>query len=211
MTEWDLAGAVRRIRRRADMSQRQVAEACGVAATVVAKAEARTRDLPTLVVSRLAAVAGLRLALLDSATGDEVQPMTDDAVRDAGDRHFPAHLDTRHGDDDWWGTEHRPRTRQPRYTYDVDRRLRDRRRREATPDDHHAPAPGDSLTERAAARRQERWRRVAEERERWFLANAGRVRPDPFTCTCPPGCDEVAHPDDDLAHAEECACRCDLD
>jgi HTH-type transcriptional regulator/antitoxin HipB len=210
MTEWELAGAVRRIRRRADMSQRQIAQACGVGPSVVAKAEAGTRDLPTGLLARLAAAAGLRLALLDSATGAEVEPMSHDAVRDAGGRLFPAHLDTRHGDDDWWGTEHRPRTRQPRYTFDIDRRLRDRRRRAATPTDHHVPTPGDSLAERAAARRQEAVRREADERQRWFLDPARARLPDSFTCWCPPECDEEEDGADELAHTGSCECRCDL-
>ena len=215
MTEWDLAGILRRIRRQADMSQREIALACGVATSVVSKAEARSRDLPVQLLTRLAAVAGLRLAVLDAVTGAEVQPMRQDAVRDAADRQFPAHLDTRHGDDGWWGGPHRPRLRPPRYTFDRDRGMRDDRRREVElPDDHHVPRIGDSLAERAAARRDQAARRAAERRaeaHRAWVAAGCPVRPDdPPACSCPAGCEYAEGSNEDLAHAEECACRCDV-
>ena len=103
-----------------------------------------------------AALAGLRLALLDGA-GDEVAPMSDDAVADMGGRRFPAHLDTRHSDEGWWHGPHRYGREQPWYTFDRDRRMRDRTgARDGTPDDHQLPQPGDSPAERAEARRRER-------------------------------------------------------
>jgi transcriptional regulator with XRE-family HTH domain len=209
MTEWDLAGAVRRIRRAADMSQRELALAAGVSPSVIARAETETRDLPVRLLARLAALADLRLALLDPA-GAEVAPMDGDAVRDAAGRLLPAHLDTRHGDDHWWGGEHRPRTRQPRYTFDVDRGVRDSRRRDGAPTDHHVPRPGDSLAERAEARQEETHRRVAEERERRFREHPPGPVPDPFTCWCPDECDDVADLGRELPHAQTCTCRCDL-
>jgi ribosome-binding protein aMBF1 (putative translation factor) len=43
---FDLAAALRRIRRRADLSQRELAAALGTAASVIAQAETRRRDLP---------------------------------------------------------------------------------------------------------------------------------------------------------------------
>ncbi len=209
MTEWDLAGALRRIRRTADMSQREIAVAAGVAPTVIAKAETETRGLPVHLVARLAALAGLRLALLDDA-GAEVAPMDQDAVRDAAGRLLPAHLDTRHGDDRWWGGEHRPRTRQPRYTFDVDRALRDRRRAAAVPADHHVPRAGDSLAERAAARREEQLRQAEEERRRAAIARPLTPVPDPFACVCPAQCDDVEDLGRELPHVDACLCRCDL-
>jgi transcriptional regulator with XRE-family HTH domain len=209
MTELDVPGALRRIRRRADMSQRQLADASGMAASVVAKVEAGTRDLPVRAFARLAAVAGFRVALLD-ASGIPVDPMTSGSVRDAGGRLFPAHLDTRHGDEDWWGGPHRPRLRQPRYTFDMDRGRRDWLRSDrGMPDDHHVPRPGDSLEERAAERRRATARRAAERRQRHFLATLGR-QAEPFDCTCPAGCEYAEGRNEDLGHAAECACRCDV-
>ena len=77
--------------------------------------------------------------------GTRWPPMAADAVRDMGNRRFPAHLDTRYGDEGWWHGPHRYDREQPWYTFDRDRRTRDRyRRRDGTPDDHQLPQPGDS-------------------------------------------------------------------
>src|SRR3954447_1421931 len=97
-----IGALLRRIRRTADLSQRQLADGLGVARSTVARAETGERDLPATVLARAAELAGLRLALGDG-TGAEVAGMDPDAIRDAGGRHFPAHLDPRHGDI-WWGT-----------------------------------------------------------------------------------------------------------
>jgi transcriptional regulator with XRE-family HTH domain len=204
-----LGDLLRRIRRLADCSQRELADRVGTSKTAIAGAESGTRDLPASVLARAAGVAGGRLAVLD-ASGGELTPMDPDGVRDAAWRHFPAHLDTRHGDDRWWGGVHRPRTRQPRYTFDLDRELRDLRRAGAVPADHHVPRLGDSLAERAAARREEALDRAAEQRRRTFLERPPTPVPDPFTCWCPAACDDVPDVGRDLPHADTCTCRCDL-
>src|SRR4051794_9766412 len=95
---FDLAAALRRIRRSADMSQRELSAVTGLAVSTLGHAEAGTRDLPVGGLIRAAAVAGLRLVLVDD-TGQEVAGMSADAVRDMGGRRFPAHLDTRYSDD----------------------------------------------------------------------------------------------------------------
>jgi hypothetical protein len=100
------------------------------------------------VLARAAALAGLRLALLD-AEGQEVPGMVDGSVRDEGGRRFPAHLDTRHGDVDWWHDDGRYSRVQPWYTFDRVRETRDHWRvRLGTPEDHQLPRPGDSPAER---------------------------------------------------------------
>jgi transcriptional regulator with XRE-family HTH domain len=215
MTEMDVAGALRRIRRVADLSQRELAAACGVAPAVVAKAETGARDLPVRLLLRFATVAGFQLALVDEA-GSVVTPMRSDTVRDAAGRLFPAHLDTRHGDEDWWGGPHRPRLPNPRYTFDRSRACRDAGRRSApVPADHHLPEPGDSLADRAAARREEALRRHGARQEaerRARLATSGASAPDWGTgCTCPPGCEYAEESNEDLTHAPGCACTCDVD
>ena len=106
MSTFDLPGALRRIRRIADLSQRELAAAAGMSPSAIGHAETGTRDLSVRSIARLATVAGLRLALVDES-GDEVEPMSPAAVRDRADRRFPAHLDTRHGDDGWWHDWHR--------------------------------------------------------------------------------------------------------
>ena len=193
------------------MSQRELALAAGVSAAAVGRAEAGG-DLRVGQLVRIAALCGLRLALLDSS-GTEVTPMRTDTVRDGAGRSFPAHLDTRHGDDDWWGGEHRPRLQPPRHTFDRDRALRDARRGASAPEDHHVPQDGDSLADRSAARRAQVAHRAdvrrAEAHRAWVAA--GRpAHPDDWVCTCPAGCEYAEGQDEDLAHAAGCACGCDV-
>jgi hypothetical protein len=89
--------------------------------------------------------------------------------------------------------------------------MRDRyRRRDGTPDDHQLPQPGDSPQERSAARRRAAARARAEERERRFLAGEFRHVADGFTCTCPPGCDELDDRSGRPVHTDDCPCSCDL-
>jgi transcriptional regulator with XRE-family HTH domain len=207
---FDLAGVLRRIRRRADLSQRELAERCGLPQSAVAQAETGRRDLPSRALGRAAAVAGLRLALLDG-DGREVSGMSDEAVRDMSGRRFPAHLDTRHSDEGWWHDAHRYSRYQPWYTFDRDRGRRDAyRNRRGTPDDHQLPEPGDSPTDRALARRREYWRRRAQERRRRFLAGEFAAEDIGFSCTCPPRCDALDDRSGRPVHTEGCRCSCDL-
>jgi transcriptional regulator with XRE-family HTH domain len=207
---FDLVGALRRIRRRADMSQRELAEACGISQSAVAHAETGVRDLPVGVLRRAAAVAGLRLALLDE-DGQEAVGMAHDTVRDLGGRRFPAHLDTHHSDERPGRYQDRYYRPVPTFTVDRDRRARDaERRRRGSPDDHHVPRVGDSPEERAAARRAEALRRHHEETRRRFLAGEPAHVGEPFECTCPPRCDELDDREGRPVHAEECPCNCDV-
>jgi transcriptional regulator with XRE-family HTH domain len=206
----DLPGMVRRIRRAADLSQRELAEQIGVAKSSVGRVESGASGLDVRALARAAALGGLRLALLD-ATGNEVPAMGADTVRDGVNRRFPAHLDTRYSEEDWWHGPHRYARDQPWYTFDRDRRTRDWwRTRTGTPADHQLPQPGDSPAERADARRREHLRRRAEDRQRRFLAGEFRDLPEPFECTCPPGCDDLDDRSGPPVHAESCPCSCDL-
>jgi transcriptional regulator with XRE-family HTH domain len=210
-----LHGLLRRIRRLADMSQRDLARAADVTSAALGRAEAGG-DLRVSQLLRIVAVAGLRLTLVDRQ-GGELAPMTGTAVRDRGGRLFPAHLDTRHGDEDWWHDAHRYSRRRPEYTFDRDRERRDGRRSRsaAVPADHHVPQPGDSLADRAVARREEaidrqRARRAAGHRA--WVEGGGLLVPDWGTgCTCPAGCEYDEERNPDMAHVPDCACRCDLD
>jgi transcriptional regulator with XRE-family HTH domain len=207
---FDLSGALRRIRRTADLSQRELAQACGLSQSAVAQAETGRRDLAVSALATAAELAGLRLALL-TATDEEVQGMAADTVRDLGGRRFAAHLDTRHSYREPWSYE--PRRDRPEhwYTFDRDRAGRDsRRRHDGTPADHLLPQPGDSPRERAAERRRAAARVHAEERQRRFLAGELRHRGQEFECTCPPACDDLDDRSGRPVHAEECPCSCDL-
>lgn len=207
---FDLAGVLRRIRRLADLSQRELAAAAGLAPSSVAHAEAGTRDLPARALARAAELAELRLALLDAA-GREVGPMAAGGARDKADRRLPAHLDTRHGDEGWWYEIHRYGRARPWFTFDRNRDVRNAvRRRHGTPQDHHVPQPGDCPAERAAARRSERRRRADEERARRFEAGELRLSGDWFTCACPARCSELDDFSGRPVHTDECRCRCDV-
>ena len=206
---FDLTGVMRRIRRIADVSQRQLAARVGTPKSTVAAAESGAAGLDVRVLARAAALAGLRLALL-SADGSEVAGMAAGTVRDRAGRHFPAHLDTRYGDEDWWHGHSRYSRQQPWYTFDRARWLRDQwRRRTGTPEDHQMPQPGDSPEERKAARQRAARRRAAEEWQRRLAA--GVVQPSPpFECTCPPRCDDLDDRSGPPVHADDCTCLCDV-
>ncbi|MGY2067159.1 helix-turn-helix domain-containing protein [Blastococcus sp. SYSU DS0619] len=208
--DFDLRGLLRRIRRRADLSQRELATELHVSKSTVAAVEAGTTGMDARLLAAAAGLAGLRLGLLDGH-GREVCGMAGDTVRDAAGRQFPAHLDTVLSDERSSRWEDRRDRSRPIYTFG-------RRspwglpgsRTENRPDDHLRPQPGDSPEERAEARRAARWRRSREELERRLLAGELAGLPDPFTCTCPPACDELDDRDGPPVHADGCPCRCDL-
>jgi HTH-type transcriptional regulator/antitoxin HipB len=174
------------------------------------KAESGRRDLPVGAIAHAAETAGLRLVLVDDA-GKEVPGMTPHGVRDMSGRRFPAHLDTRYGDQGWWYTPHRYDRPQPWYTFDRDRYVRDEYRAwRGTPQDHLLPQPGDAPEERAAARRRALLEARAAERERAFLAGELARRAEDFDCSCPPACDELDDRSGKPVHADDCPCGCDV-
>ncbi|MGY1746106.1 helix-turn-helix domain-containing protein [Blastococcus sp. SYSU D00695] len=208
MTGWAQAGALRRIRRLADLSQRQLAERLGISKSGVAAFEAGTRgiDVDTLVAA--AALAGLRLALLDPE-GREVSAMSAGTVRDGAGRRFPAHLDTEVGDDAVDVREYRRDRPFPVYTAHRDRARRDAlRARRGTPDDHLASRPGDSPEERHAARQDAARRQRRAERERLGTARDLPPLVDPV-CGCPSSCD-TGLASGRPRHIDGCACACDI-
>ena len=209
MQPFDLSGSLRRIRRLADLSQRELADRCNLSQSAVAHAESGQRDLPVGALVRACALAWLRLALLD-ADGHEIAGMTADAVRDFGGRRFPAHLDTSHSDERWERYAHRFDRPTPWFTVDRDRTGRDAMRRaHGMPDDHHPVRPGDSPQDRRAARQRAARQREREEYQRRLAS--GEVPPlAEFDCSCPPVCDELDDRSGRLVHAEGCRCSCDL-
>jgi transcriptional regulator with XRE-family HTH domain len=128
---------VRRVRRIADLSQRQLARHIGVSPSTVGRIEAGSimPTLPTL--ERILATAGLRLAAVD-AEDRLVPPLPDDDLRDGGGRHYPSHLDVIRdpGPTDWWGEQNGLAA--PPVTFRRDRNRRDARR---APDQVRDPAP----------------------------------------------------------------------
>ncbi|MGY1615276.1 helix-turn-helix domain-containing protein [Geodermatophilus sp. SYSU D00691] len=208
MASFELTGALRRIRRTADLSQRELAVRLGISKSAVAAAESGSAGLDARVLARAAALAGWRLALLDG-TGAEVTGMADGAVRDMAGRRFPAHLDTRYGDQDWWHGDERYSREQPWYTFDRVRWTRDFwRGRLGTPGDHQLPQPGDAPWERRAARARALRQQLEEEFRR--RRDAGEVREQrEWVCECPPGCAELDTGERPV-HADGCPCVCDV-
>jgi len=136
-----LGPVLRAARRRADLSQRQLAERAGVPPSTVCRLESERGADPRLrTVERCLEVMGLRLAVV-RAEGDlselPVDP-EDGQLRNAADRRYPPHLDVRpvKSEADWWGAwwgyeldrELWPLP-PPDYTYDLRRDWRDWRRR----------------------------------------------------------------------------------
>lgn len=213
MTEhdpFDTSGYIRRCRRTVGLAQRAMAERVGMAQQTLARVETGQQDLRVREFAALVRSAGLRLVLLDE-DGTEIAPMRPDPVRDAAGRRFPAHVDVRHGDEDWWHGEHRHSREPPTYTFDLGHEVQD--------DDHPQPAPGDDLRTRREARR-----RAAEQRRRDRLAErhrqvvSGEIVLEPYDllamCECPPGCEELLVGDDPAGqldpHVTDCPCRCDI-
>ena len=81
-----------RVRRLADLSQRDLATRVGVSPSTVSRLESGLIAPTVDLYERMLALAGLRLAVLDAA-GREVAPVPVDTVRDNQGRRFPAHLD----------------------------------------------------------------------------------------------------------------------
>jgi transcriptional regulator with XRE-family HTH domain len=124
-----IAGLIRKLRRRADLSQRELAHAAKASPSTVARIEAGDL-IPSLgTLLRLLAVARLILVVTDE-DGHVIQPMRVwDDIRDGADRRFPAHLDLildpRFGE--WWADIYG--LARPPETFHRDRRRRDAARR----------------------------------------------------------------------------------
>lgn len=103
---YSLRGLIRRIRREADLSQRELARHVGVAPSTIAGIECGT-SLPGLrTLQRIMKTAGYQLALLDGDDRLVVPLMNWGGVRDGAGRRYPAHLDTivDPGYREWWAS-----------------------------------------------------------------------------------------------------------
>jgi len=100
-------GVVRRVRRTADLSQRELAARLGVAQSTVARWETGLRSPTSAQLDRMLRLARLRLVLVDEV-GRPVPPMGEDRARDRARRRYPAHLDPYALD--WWTPRDADRT-----------------------------------------------------------------------------------------------------
>lgn len=89
---FDVPGYIVRVRRLADLSQREAAARLEISAAGIARLESGTRAPQLGLLRRILRLAGLRLAVVDAA-GREVDPVSAVTARDNADRRFPAHLD----------------------------------------------------------------------------------------------------------------------
>jgi transcriptional regulator with XRE-family HTH domain len=141
-------GLIRKVRRLADLSQRELATAAGVSRSTVGRVESGTLTPSLETLLRLLGVAGLRLVVTDE-DGRVIQPMRVwDDRRDGAERAFPAHLDLildpRGGE--WWADVYG--LARPPETFHRNRRYRDARRRRSqwevrVKQFRHVPPPPD--------------------------------------------------------------------
>ena len=90
---FDVGGYVRRARRLADLSQRDLADIARVVAGCCGQVGDELRSALTIpTMESILALAGLRLAVVDRE-GRTVEAVPADTLRDHRDRRFPAHLD----------------------------------------------------------------------------------------------------------------------
>ncbi len=99
MTDLDLGNALRRLRRVADLSQRELAEKAGVPPSTVARIESAEVQNPQFrTIERLARAAGGAVTVEPGSAdphADATAVRPDEPIGDAAGRRFPAHLDVR--------------------------------------------------------------------------------------------------------------------
>ncbi len=190
--ESDVARLVVRVRRMADLSQRDLAARLGTSPSTVARIETGSCSVSVGLLMRILQVGGLRLAAV-GGDGVAVTPVAADVLRDNGGRRFPAHLDV---DPPAAVPKLRRlmprRDRPPAKGWYRQRPLRDDLRRvEGVPTDHPTHA---EVREVEARERDQR------ARLRLLLA---RAAPAPPECTCPTSCllDAGCRP--------ACPCQCE--
>lgn len=147
VTPDNLAGLVRRIRRIADLSQREFAARAGVSPSTVARIEAGSLSPSLGTLLQLLAVADLALVATDPS-GNVIHPMQVwDNTRDGAERIFPAHLDLiLEPQGEWWADIYG--LARPPETFHRNRAYRDARRRRSqwevrVAQFRHVPAPPD--------------------------------------------------------------------
>jgi transcriptional regulator with XRE-family HTH domain len=124
-----LPGLVRRVRRIAGISQRELAVAARLSRSTIGRIEkgALMPSLPAL--ERILGVAGLGLVTVND-DGRVILPMLDrEDARDGADRRYPSHLDTILDPEpgEWWGDQYG--LARPPETFHRDRRIREMQRR----------------------------------------------------------------------------------
>ncbi|MEV4412717.1 helix-turn-helix transcriptional regulator [Catellatospora sp. NPDC049609] len=124
-----VAGLIRAARRRADLSQRDLAKGARLHRSTVGRVEAGELVPSLPVFSRLMGAAGFYLTVVDDL-GRVLIPMEDrDDMRDGAERRYPSHLDLILDPEpgEWWADKYG--LARPPETFYRDRRRRDAQRR----------------------------------------------------------------------------------
>jgi transcriptional regulator with XRE-family HTH domain len=124
-----VSGLMRAARRRADLSQRQLAVKSATCHTTVAKVESGEKMPSLAMMERLLDACGFRLVVVDQ-NNRRLRPMIDsDNTLDGADRRFPAHLDVILDPEpgEWWADSYG--LARPPETFYRNRRVRDQQRR----------------------------------------------------------------------------------
>jgi transcriptional regulator with XRE-family HTH domain len=123
------SGFLRRARRIADMSQRELARAAGVSQAAVSQIEAGTRVPSMRLFQRILAVAGLQLVVVDAGRRIVAPMAAWGDTRDGAERLYPAHLDTILDPEpgEWWADVYG--LMRPPETFRRNRKDRDAQRR----------------------------------------------------------------------------------
>lgn len=124
-----IRGVVRAARRRADLSQRELARKSGASQGTIGRIESGDLVPSLAMIDRLIGVCGFKLVVVDGE-GRVLQPMVDnDNTRDGAGRRYPAHLDTILDPlpGEWWADIYG--LARPPETFYRDRGRRDRQRR----------------------------------------------------------------------------------
>ncbi len=196
-----VARYVVRARRRADLSQRELAQLIGVSQSTICRVETGESPVEASTFVRILAIAGLCLRVTD-ASGAAVKPVSADTVRDNAGRRFPAHLDV--GPPDVLTQErlHSPRydREQPTAAYHL-RGHRDRIRALAPDAKREALAIGrpDATTDHPTTT-------DLQQRRRLMRGRQPRVDPVPVPlvdCACLLECEEVG------PCLGPCPCQCE--
>lgn len=196
---FDLAGLLRRARRNAEFSQREMASAIGVSKSTLARAEADNAAVSVPVLLAALAVGGIELMAIDR--DGEVEIMRPDALRDRGGRKLPAHLEAYVPEESdrvpehWRGSARRNapvcwRLRNPRYP--------------AIELSRHHPGPEDVLAARRGGELERAFRKfVQEARLQERLRSVGEP-PAPPPCFCSDDCVQAS-----AACPPSCPCQCE--
>lgn len=195
-----VAGHIRRVRRWADLSQRDLAAGLGVSPAAVGRWETGG-PMSVAMFEQILAVAGLRIMIVedDGPESRPTRPMRQDSVRDGGGRRYPAHLDvlpSSPGDERW----DRPR----RDVYAPRRTARDRKRLELREIQSDHPTAVDVQFEKQVRFELKHMVRMERlERQREYERAHGLTRPEPEPCCCPIECEETRY------CGEHCECQCE--